>query len=77
MFWDLDLIEGIKTLEYFDKSASNCLFWDLDLIEGIKTRASILIGQSFSVLFWDLDLIEGIKTCSDADFLTRSNSFEI
>jgi len=38
MFWDLDLIEGIKTKNFhFFPPKKYYWFWDLDLIEGIKT----------------------------------------
>ena len=61
MFWDLDLIEGIKTCDAPPLNAPMAArFWDLDLIEGIKTYHKLYYIVVHK--FWDLDLIEGIKT---------------
>ena len=39
LYWDLDLIEGIKTNSVVDVDTGCAfLYWDLDLIEGIKTQ---------------------------------------
>ena len=53
MFWDLDLIEGIKTDCILLVIGMFALFWDLDLIEGIKTKEDgvviVFIGHCFEI----------------------------
>jgi len=51
MFWDLDLIEGIKTDPAPCHRLRHGEFWDLDLIEGIKTASLSEYGTTNPLCF--------------------------
>jgi len=53
-FWDLDLIEGIKTKKIPSITCPKIKFWDLDLIEGIKTYD--IFSPRYDVLFMSFEI---------------------
>ncbi len=64
VLWEMDLIEGIKTLTSASINDADVIvrLWEMDLIEGIKTKRGVLQLREGLWELWEMDLIEGIKT---------------